>query len=142
MLTGDAKLQRLFARDASAGGEVAEQSAREVPQGLAGQLYLERRQRVAFFGGGLFWEPAWDLLLYLYDAIENGVAAVERERAARACATVSDASAERWITMLCTQGFAPERRDSSGRQELCLTAAGIGAMEAYLIDLAAAKQQG
>jgi DNA-binding MarR family transcriptional regulator len=39
---------------------------------MAERLYLERRRRADYFPAGLFGEPAWDLMLALFVAREEG----------------------------------------------------------------------
>lgn len=104
------------------------------PPGLAAHLYCERRRRDAWFGEGLFWDPAWDLLLYLYDACEGGRASVPIDRALQGSAAVSLASARRWIDLLVAEGLVAESaRPGCGDQtRIGLTARGRAVMAGFL----------
>ena len=103
-------------------------------EGLAAKLYCERRRREHWFKRGMFWEPAWDLLLYLYDAAESGVSSVTVDHIAQASIAVSDDSAGRWIDLLTSSGYIKvlERPGSDGLIEVSLTQLGRDAMAGYL----------
>lgn len=102
--------------------------------GTAAQLYIERRRRAAWFDAGLFWEPAWDLLLYLYDATESGRGFVTIDRAVKACDAVTESSARRWINLLIAHDYVHETKEAAGSatHELRLSEKGRRAMAGYL----------
>lgn len=83
-------------------------NANEVDDTIVGDLarkaYADRRRRAAIPGtGGLFGEPAWDILLDLFIAAEEGrQVALE---SACAHAGVPDANAQRWVAILEKRGM-------------------------------------
>lgn len=135
MLDVGAKLKRLLvnARDKAA-KSVEDADGLTLPQGVAAQLYCERRRRAAWFSDDLFWEPAWDLLLYLYDASEAGRATVPIDRALQACAAVSEESARRWIHLLTTHDYVTEvaQPGEAGSPRIGMTKRGCEVMTGYL----------
>lgn len=137
MLETEQKIQRLLTTATDEAARAADSAERSgLLEGVAAELYSERRRRAAWFKEGLFWEPAWDLLLYLFDAHESGRPSVSFERARRACAAVSPTSARRWIDLLATHDYVAQRF-LPGRAEpveLRLTAKGIEVMTGYLAD--------
>ena len=103
--------------------------------GLAAQLYWARRQRSVWFDSDLFWEPTFDLLLYLYDAWESGKDAILADRAVDASAAVSPESARRWIQLLESRGYVVLFEDECGCERIALTDRGREAMTGYLGNL-------
>ncbi len=75
------------------------------PTGLAGRLYCERRRREAWFDEGMFWEPSWDLLLYLYDAFESGQLSLSIRSFSNAPFAISEESTARWLELLVVHGY-------------------------------------
>jgi len=75
------------------------------PTGLAGRLYCERRRREAWFDAGMFWEPGWDLLLYMYDAFEAGQTSLSIISFSNAPFAVSEESTARWLELLVVHGY-------------------------------------
>jgi len=102
----------------------------------ARRLYLERRRREKHFGsdGGLFAEPAWDILLDLFIAYEEGKSQSTSMTCIGAC--VPQTTGLRWIALLEREGLVhswPDQRDGRYRM-LGLTPAGVGKMVRYLRD--------
>lgn len=98
-------------------------------RGRAAQLYCERLRRNEQFDSGLFWEPSWDLLLYLFNAHEEGCDSVPLSKATRACGAVSSASATRWINLLIAKDYVATETAPAAR--LRLTEKGRTSMERY-----------
>jgi DNA-binding MarR family transcriptional regulator len=92
--------------------------------------YRRRRDRV--FGGDLFGEPAWDILLELYMA-ELTYKNISVSSACLASA-VPATTALRWIGTLEKKGLIMRRNDPMDRRRvwLCLTPHGSAAMQNYL----------
>lgn len=88
---------------------------------MATHFYAERRRREKFFSGDLFGEPAWDILLDLFQATKRN----ELVSVTDACigAAVPPTTALRWIQTLEDHGMIERRRDESDnrRVHLCLT---------------------
>lgn len=76
---------------------------------LAKQILLARTARNAILNDGLFGEPAWDILLSLYVAMNEGyrmnVSAVRNESG------VGDTTALRWIDRLIELGLVRRHRN-------------------------------
>lgn len=99
-------------------------------------LYAERRRREKHFGtdGGLFGEPAWDILLDLFIAYEKGKSQSVSTTCIGAC--VPQTTGLRWIALLEREGLVHSwhgERDGRYRM-LGLTPAGIEKMVRYLQD--------
>lgn len=105
--------------------------ARAPAGGRAAAIYADRRLRESWFRPGMFYDPAWDLMLYLFDAQEQRQAWVSVARAARACRAVSPESAQRWIDLLVDNGYVASR-DEAGERALALSGKGVAAMSGYL----------
>lgn len=82
----------------------ANQIGDTVPGDLARKAFADRRRRAAIAGtDGLFGEPAWDILLDLFIAAEEGrQVALE---SACAHAGVPDTNAQRWVAILERRGM-------------------------------------
>jgi DNA-binding transcriptional ArsR family regulator len=90
-----------------------------------------RRMRDPFFPGGLFADPAWDMLLDLFAArLEGSSVSVSSLCIASA---VPPTTALRWITTLTDAGLVMRREDPSDRRRafIILTARGVAGMEGY-----------
>ena len=98
---------------------------------VAERLYAERRRRDEFFPLGLFGEPAWDLLLSLFIAGDDG-REVSLEEAYRA-AKVNPEDGPALIDKLVEKDLvarSPKRRGS-----IMLTPNGMDRLSDYLADL-------
>lgn len=102
---------------------------RKSPIDLAAQLYCERRKRESWFDAGLFWEPSWDLLLYLYDAHQAGQDSVTIKSISKAPFTVSDDSTARWLDLLIGKGYVVT---ADGLKAVALTTKATAAIGGYL----------
>jgi hypothetical protein len=98
---------------------------------VAERLYAERRRRDAHFPPGLFGEPAWDLLLALFIAHEDGRDLSLDEAVAAARVDAEDGPA--LVDRLEAAGLV-ERRDPQGRR-LALTAQGADRLADYFVDV-------
>ena len=76
-------------------------------------LYSERRERDRWFGQNLFWEPGWDLLLYLYDAAETGNQTVSARNLLAAPFALSEDSMARWLDMMEDCGLLRQNLDAT-----------------------------
>jgi DNA-binding transcriptional ArsR family regulator len=99
---------------------------------LARQRLAQRRQRERIFGENLFSDPAWDLLLLLFIAEEEG----RHVTVSTLCseAPVPPTTAHRWILALLEQGLVTRSRDSKdGRlRYIRLTGESHEALRCYL----------
>jgi hypothetical protein len=120
-----------------AGSEAGEEGAGGsggpvVDAGLVRSIIRARRLRDSYLKGGLFADPAWDMLLDLM------AARVERQRVAVSslciAAAVPPTTALRWIKTLCDQGLFVRVADpEDGRRVFIeLSAETAAMMEAYL----------
>lgn len=98
---------------------------------MAERLYAERRKRDEFFPPTLFGEPAWDLLLTLFVARDDGRAITlpEAYRAAR----IDERHGPTLIERLVASGLV-ERSHNRGDAVL-LTDHGMDRLSDYLADL-------
>lgn len=103
----------------------------------AKRLYADRRRREKGFGvhARLFGEPAWDLLLDLFVAWQEGKRISVSSASTAAC--VPPTTALRWIGYLVEGGIIQETADpSDGRRRLVeLTPRAIEMMRTYLAGL-------
>jgi DNA-binding MarR family transcriptional regulator len=94
-------------------------------------MIRERRQRNEFFPENLFADPAWDMLLELYQASLDQC----RMSVTNLCegAAVPPTTALRWIGTLEANGLATRRSDPlDGRRVfIALSETGMDAMDAY-----------
>jgi len=102
---------------------------------LVKEILRSRRRREKIFGGELFGEPAWDILLELYAAEWTQ----QRLSVNGACcvSAVPETTALRWIVRLEKEGWV-ERKDDpldKRRKWLALTGRGLAAMRDYLKEL-------
>ncbi len=88
--------------------------ARARARAWADRLYAERRQRDALFPPDLFGEPAWDLLLAMFTAREQGQAMILC-RAYKA-AGVSDTTGRRLLDRMEEEGLITRRRAPRSRK--------------------------
>ncbi|MDB5713556.1 MAG: hypothetical protein JWO15_953 [Sphingomonadales bacterium] len=70
---------------------------------LAARIYNARRDRDAIFEAGLFADPAWDLLLYIYACTQRG----DSVSVSAAChaAGVPESTALRYLAALTEKGY-------------------------------------
>ena len=114
-------------------------SAQGVSAEQISAILRARRHREIVFGDGLFSDPAWDLLLALYESKlasqETTIADICR------AASVNGTTALRWITTLEGAELVTRTRDSSDRRQVFLSLSEHGAtlMKRYL---AKAQQTG
>jgi len=101
------------------------------PAGAAAQLYCERRRRQKWFGARGFWEPSWDILLYLFDAWETGVVSVAAGQLGCLGIAVSSDSIERWLLALAAQEYVELSGDAE-QLRVRLSAHGVATMARYL----------
>lgn len=105
------------------------------PRAMAERLYSERRQRDGYFPAGLFGEPAWDLLLALFIAEQEGreVSIAEAFRVAG----VGAAAGRRLLAKVESAGlvFRIPGREDRRRQCVELTQDGIDRLSDYLAGL-------
>ncbi|MBV9929421.1 MAG: MarR family transcriptional regulator [Alphaproteobacteria bacterium] len=99
---------------------------------LARQRIAQRRQRERIFGETLFSDPAWDLLLLLFVAEEEG----RRVTVSTLCseAPVPATTAHRWILALLERGLAARSSDPDDcrLRYIGLTAETHEALRSYL----------
>ena len=103
---------------------------------LVKEILRSRRKRETVFGGALFGEPAWDILLELY--------AAQLKRQDVPVSSVCEASAVppttalRWVVRLEKEGWVQRKRDDSdARRSLVeLTAEASARMRTYLGEIA------
>lgn len=98
---------------------------------VAERLYLERRRRDEYFPVGLFGEPAWDLLLSLFIAGDDG-REVPLEEAYRA-AKVEPEDGPALIDRLVNKDLVARSR--TRRNSITLTPHGMDRLSDYLADL-------
>ena len=70
--------------------------------GMARQLLQQRHERNGALGGDLFGDPAWELLLHLFAASEEGEPLLVADLCSHS--SVSPASGLRWIKALESEG--------------------------------------
>lgn len=99
---------------------------------LARRIYGQRRRRSRHLPSDLFGEPAWDILLDLFIAAEEG----RHIPVTSACiaADVPATTGLRWLQVLETRGFIDRRSDPADgrRTHVALSVAGYTAMANYL----------
>ncbi len=98
---------------------------------VAERLYMERRRRDEYFPVGLFGEPAWDLLLSLFIAGDDG-REVPLEEAYRS-AKVDPEDGPALIEKLIEKNLIARSR--TRRNTIMLTAHGMDRLSDYLADL-------
>jgi len=105
-------------------------------RGVAERLYEERRRRDAKFPPGLFGEPAWDLLLALFVAYEDGRDLTLPE--AYAAARIDPAEGPALVEKLTAAGLVTERRTRQDKRRvgLGLTDLAIDRLVDYFADVA------
>lgn len=98
-------------------------------------IWAMRKARLEHFPTGLFADPGWDLLLYLY----AGELAAQRLAVKDAVfgSNVPEATALRWIARLEAFGLCARRADpvDKRRQFISLTKAGMQTMDEYFASL-------
>ena len=103
---------------------------------LVKEILRSRRKREKVFGGALFGEPAWDILLELYAAQLTG----QDVPVSSICeaSAVPPTTALRWVVRLEKEGWVQRKRDhSDARRSLVeLTAEASVRMRTYLGEIA------
>lgn len=106
------------------------------PEGKRAQRHLAgRRRRDAMFGSGLFGEPAWDMLLMLFVAREEGrhvtVSDLCRE------ADAPETTTHRWLLALIADGLVLRVGDPGDRRRsyLYLSAQAVPKMRQLLNEM-------
>jgi DNA-binding MarR family transcriptional regulator len=98
---------------------------------LAREMVRSRRRRDAVFGGGLFSDPAWDILLelYLVEMAQHRVNITQITSAIAAPPT----TALRWLERLAIEGWISREPDMMDRRRIwvSLTERGSMAMREY-----------
>jgi len=99
---------------------------------MAERLYQERRRRDDYFPSGLFGEPAWDLILALFIAREEGRRLTIAE--AYEAATVKPAAGRRLIARLERTGMVARTSGQEDRRKrfVQLTATAADRLRDYL----------
>jgi DNA-binding MarR family transcriptional regulator len=98
---------------------------------VAERLYAERRKRDEFFPAGLFGEPAWDLLLALYMAHDDGRHISLDE--AYAAANIDPGDGPALVAKLVAAGLVG--RSHNRANAILLTDHGSERLSDYLADL-------
>lgn len=102
---------------------------------VAERLYSDRRRRDEHFPSGLFGEPAWDLLLAMFIAHENGRTLSLAQ--AFSAAKVDRDAGKALIERLVAEGLVAPARASDDRRRsgIALTEAAVLLLSEYLVDL-------
>lgn len=135
MSAGYQRLVDLLARTAQDSLSEPTPPVGPVANGAAARLFDERRRREQWFGPRLFWEPSWDILLYLYMALESGEDEVPVNELGELDVAVSPDSIARWITLLRDQDLVA-LRTRDGVACVALTPHGVRGMSGYLDSIA------
>jgi len=98
-------------RPAKMGNDLASFSDEQSVLAFAKSLYAFRRRRNEFFGGMLFADPAWDILLELY--IMRVANKPVRVKNACLASGVPATTALRWIGLLQEQGLIERSADTT-----------------------------
>lgn len=108
---------------------------KETLAAIARSEFVNRRRRDSLIGGGLFAEPAWDMLLELYVEHQRGRAVAVDPFIARAA--VAATTALRWVGVLIDSGLVIQIGDQSRGPgpQIGLSDLGVEEMERYLRDL-------
>lgn len=103
---------------------------------LAEQLLARRQARFNYFPADLFHEPAWDMLLALYLAHDDG--RLMNVKALVASASAPATTSQRWIEHLAKLKLVDRVVDPDDRRriEVSLSGTGVDSVEAYLDRLA------
>ncbi len=130
-----APARRIMPAPLPAAGPGQASSRDPVPQSLADlarRLYALRRRRTRHLPEELFGEPAWDILLDLFIAAEEG--RLIPVTSACIAADVPGTTALRWLTLLEARSMIERRPDPrDGRRcHVALTVAGYTAMASCL----------
>ena len=105
-------------------------------RGMAERLYLQRRKRDEHFPPGLFGEPAWDLLLALFVAREDGRSLSLAE--AYEAAQVKPAAGRALVARMESEGLLVRDRGERGRKRrVRLTSGAVERLSDYLLSCAA-----
>ena len=109
------------------------------PVQFARSLLAQRAGRLEHFPADLFHEPAWDMLLALYIAHEEGRVMNVKSLVSSAHAPVT--TSQRWIDHLFKLGLVDRVVDPIDRRriEVSLSQSGYRALETYLATLGARR---
>ncbi|HEY0414613.1 MAG TPA: hypothetical protein VGD66_15880 [Allosphingosinicella sp.] len=112
-----------------------ELSGGESLRAVADRLYIERRRRDEYFPPGLFGEPAWDLLLALFIAREDG-RELDPDEAYEA-ATVDPEDGPALVERMIAAGLVARGRARHDRRRtvILLTDHAVERLSDYLADL-------
>lgn len=138
-------LGRLINTNKEGGGSLAKPSQARLVE-IADGLYRVRRRRELLmtesFGGDLFADPAWDILLDLY--VQNSRSEDVSVTRACAAAVVPVTTALRYITVLADRGLIERTKNpDDGRSYLLrLTGRAVELMEEILAEMAPSPQPG
>lgn len=110
------------------------------PVHMARSLLAQRAARLDHFPADLFHEPAWDMLLALYIAHEEGRIMNVKSLVSSAHAPVT--TSQRWIDHLFKLGLVDRVVDPIDRRriEVSLSQSGYRALETYLAALGASRR--
>lgn len=118
-------------RASAKGGESRELLDKAALLERSGQDYINRRQRRRYFSAELFGEPAWDILLDLFQArLEGKMITVT---SACIAADVPLTTALRWLGVLEQEGLVERNRNVKDHRSIWvrLTDSGMAAMLQY-----------
>lgn len=100
-------------------------------ENLVDQILCARRLRTAAFGPGLFFDPAWDIVLTLYRGQLRGEGVLSAELAESASVTLGTIA--RWVEVLARQGLVEvQPAVSEVEGPVVLSAQGSSAMRRWL----------
>ena len=123
--------------DAPTPGQIAEASHEPLPGAeLASWTLMARRLREEVMGDDLFSEPAWDILLDLYAALDRGDRVQVTSIAAMA--GIPSSTGRRWARKLMERGLLERERDRRDQRLtfVRLTTKGQEIMAAFMLRLA------
>lgn len=122
----------------SAPTAVGDMSRRALPGAqFAAWAVMARRLREEVIGGDLFSDPAWDILLDLYAALDRGDHV--QLTSVASMAGVPPSTGRRWARKLVERGLLEREKDRRDQRQtyVRLTAKGQEIMTAFMVRLAA-----